>query len=247
VYKGLRIGVVLPARDEALAIPEVISTLVALRNSADQVLLDAVVVCDNGSRDNTAELARAAGAVVISEAQAGYGRACLKAISALPKVDVLLFVDADRSVVPEQCLRLLEEIAAGRDLVLGARTLGRCEAGALTPPQIFGNALAVFLIRLLWGARFADLGPFRAIRYEAYQRLQMQDQSYGWTVEMQVKAMQMGLSWTEVPVDTRCRLGRSKISGTVRGVIGAGMGILGMVARLWLSERRRLALLSKPV
>lgn len=235
MYRGLRIGVVIPARDEALAIGGVVRGLLALW--ADGVpAIDALVVCDNGSSDGTGALAIAAGADVVTQGLPGYGRACLTALTALSEVDVVVFVDGDRSIVPEQLLRLLDAMA-GADLVIGARTLGRIEAGALTPPQRFGNALAVWLIRLCWGVRFADLGPFRAIRSSALASLQMRDETYGWTVEMQVKAMQRGLRVVEIPVDSRCRLGRSKISGTLRGVIGAGIGIISMIVRLKWRER----------
>lgn len=230
-------GVVIPARNEASAIAKILLGLQALRNADGSRVIGCIAVCNNGSSGGTGDIAFCLGAFVASEAQPGYGLACLRAIAALPKVDVLLFVDGDRSVVPGQCARLLEAIAAGADLALGARSLGAAEPGALAPPQLFGNAFAVWLIRLIWGVRFADLGPFRAIRFNAYQALDMRDESYGWTVEMQIKAVQRGLACVEVPVDTRVRLGTSKISGTVSGVIGAGMGILGMVWRLWQRER----------
>ncbi len=251
MFQGLRVGVIIPARDEAPAIAEVIAGLVELRDAAGLALIDTIVVCDNGSTDGTGALAQTAGAQVVLECQPGYGRACLRAIETLAQqstpVDILLFVDGDRSVLPQQCVRLLTAIAQGADLALGARNLGRAEPGALTPPQIFGNALAVFLVRVIWRARFADLGPFRAIRMDAYRRLNMRDLSFGWTIEMQIKALQQGLAWIEVPVDTRVRLGRSKISGTIKGVIGAGVGILGMVARLWWRERQYAkAALSNP-
>ncbi len=237
MFQGLRIGVVIPARNEAPAIAEVLVGLKAQRNADGSSLIDYISVCDNGSSDGTGAIAAGLGALVVREDRPGYGRACLSAIAALPKVDVLLFVDGDRSVLPQQCTRLLEAITSGADLALGARSLGSAEPGALTPPQIFGNAFAVWLIRLIWGVRFADLGPFRAIRSNAYQTISMRDESYGWTVEMQIKSVQQGLNWVEVPVDTRARLGVSKISGTVSGVIGAGVGILGMVWRLWQRER----------
>ena len=237
VFQGLRIGVVIPARDEALAIAEVLNGLSGLGNADGTRVLDHICVCDNGSSDSTGQIAAELGAIVVRENRPGYGQACLSAIAGLPPVDVLLFVDGDRSVVPEQCLDLLHQIAQGHDLVLGARSLGHAEAGALTPPQLFGNKLAVFLIRWIWRVRFADLGPFRTIRWPAYLALNMCDQTFGWTVEMQIKAVQFGLRCKEVPVDTRVRLGHSKISGTVRGVIGAGFGILGMIWRLWQRER----------
>lgn len=238
MYQGLSIGVVIPALNEAPAIAKVIAGLLAQKTSLGNALIDEIAVCDNGSSDGTGALALGAGAMVVTEAKPGYGRACLGAIAALPTVDVLVFVDGDYSVFPEQCERLLQAIVDGHDLVLGARSLGTAQPGALTIPQIFGNRFAVLLIRLIWGARFTDLGPFRAIRTDAYRALKMQDETFGWTVEMQVKAVQAGLRWIEVPVDTRVRLGHSKISGTFKGVVGAGCGILGMVWRLWRRERR---------
>jgi glycosyltransferase involved in cell wall biosynthesis len=237
MWGNLRIAAVIPARDEAPAIAEVVSALKRTCNPQGTPVFEVIVVCDNGSRDGTGALAKRAGATVVEQATPGYGLACLSAIAVLPDVDVIVFVDGDRSIYAEQCRVLLEPIAAGYDLVLGARTLGNIEQGALTLPQVFGNALAVTLIRWIWGVRFRDLGPFRAIRLEAYHRLKMRDRSYGWTVEMQVKAVQANLGCKEVAVDTRVRLGVSKISGTVRGVIGAGIGILGMIWRLWRRER----------
>jgi glycosyltransferase involved in cell wall biosynthesis len=234
----LSVGAVLPARDEAPAIAGVVAGLARCRDAAGRPLFAAIAVCDNGSSDDTGALAQAAGAIVVREDQAGYGIACQRAVEALGDVDVLVFVDADGSVVESQARALVEAIVAGADLVIGSRTLGRAEAGALTLPQRFGNRLAVALIRALWGARYSDLGPFRAIRMDAYRRLAMRDVAFGWTVEMQVKAAQRRLRVREVPVDSRVRLGRSKISGTVRGVIGAGLGILGMVAKCWWEERR---------
>ena len=234
----LRVGAVLPARDEALAITGVVEGLARCRDAAGRPLFSAIAVCDNGSIDDTGALAREAGAIVVREEQAGYGIACQRAVQAIGEVDVLVFVDADGSVVEAQARALVDGIEAGADLVIGSRTLGHVEAGALTLPQRFGNRLAVALIRGIWGVRYSDLGPFRAIRMDAYRRLAMRDVAFGWTVEMQVKAAQHRLVVREVPVDTRVRLGRSKISGTVRGVIGAGVGILGMVARCWWEERR---------
>lgn len=241
MYKGLKIGVIIPARNEALAISQVVSDLRDLVHDDGKNVIDHIVVCDNGSNDMTAELAAVAGATVACEAIPGYGRACLTAANALAEVDVILYVDGDRSVFVAQCTRLLEGIANGDDLALGARTKGTIEPGALTTPQLFGNALAVFLIKYIWGPRFSDLGPFRAIRYSSYQKLAMQDQAYGWTIEMQIKAVQAGMQCNEYPVDSRCRLGVSKISGTFRGVIGAGIGILGMVWRLWWRQRSNMA------
>lgn len=238
MYRGLTIVAIVPARDEALAISEVVRGLGDVKNNEGDPIFDRIVVCDNGSSDDTAALAAQAGAVVTHEPQAGYGRACLRAIEQAGECDVLVFVDGDRSLYPQQAIRLLDGIAHGNDMTIGSRTRGNIEPHALTPPQRFGNALAVFLIAAIWGFRYSDLGPFRAIRTEAYRRLQMRDETYGWTVEMQVKALRLGMRVGECAVDSRARLGHSKISGTVRGVFGAGIGILGMIWRLWRRDRR---------
>ena len=233
MYRGLTVGAVVPARDEEDNVGAVVRELLALRGDGGGPLVDDFVVCDNGSTDATAQRAREAGARVVREETPGYGIACLTAIDALGPVDVVLFTDGDRSFVAGQCLRLLDAIADGADLAVGSRALGRREPGALSPPQIMGNRLAGFLIRLLWGERVTDLGPYRAIRAGALRRLDMRDRAYGWTVEMQVKAVQHRLRMVEVPVDTvRRRLGVSKVGGTVSGVIGASIGILSMIARL---------------
>ena len=232
-YRGLTVGAVVPARDEEDNVGAVVGDLLALRVDGGGPLVDDFVVCDNGSTDATARRAREAGARVVREEIPGYGIACLTAIDVLRPVDVVLFTDGDRSFLAGQCVRLLDAIADGADFAVGSRALGRREPGALSPPQIMGNRFAGFLIRALWGERVTDLGPYRAIRAEALRRLAMQDRAYGWTVEMQVKAIQHRLRMVEVPVDTvRRRFGVSKVGGTVRGVIGAGIGILSMIARL---------------
>ena len=233
MYRGLKVGVVVPARNEERNVGAVVAELMVLRGDGGGPLVDDFVVCDNGSTDATAQRAREAGARVVREETPGYGVACLTALAALRPVDVVLFTDGDRSFVAGQCIRLLDAIAAGADFAVGSRALGRRERGALSPPQIMGNRLAGVLIRLLWGERVTDLGPYRAIRAGALRRLDMQDRAYGWTVEMQVKAIQNRLRMVEVPVDTvRRRFGVSKVGGTVRGVIGASIGILSMIARL---------------
>ena len=233
MYEGLTVAAVIPARDEAENIGEVVRGLLALRTADGRRVVDDVVVCDNGSTDATAERARAAGARVAVEPTPGYGRACLTALAALRPVDVVLFVDGDRSCDLRQALDLLRAAADGADLVIGSRVLGRMEPGALSPPQIAGNRVASLLIRLLWGHRVTDLGPFRAVRADALQRLDMRDTAYGWTVEMQIKAIRMHMRIVETPVDSRRRrFGRSKVGGTVKGVIGASVGILGTIFRL---------------
>lgn len=221
---GLRVGVVIPALNEADALPVVLSAIPAW--------VTCVIVADNGSTDDTASVARTHGALVVTEPIKGYGRACLTALAALPPVDVVVFLDGDASDSPAEMINLLVPIGQGSvDMVIGSRTLGAREVGALTPQQIFGNALACLLIRLIWGQKFSDLGPFRAIRKSALDRLQMQDRDFGWTVEMQVRAAKLGVRTVEVPVSYRRRIGVSKVSGTIKGVIGAGTKILYVIGR----------------
>lgn len=236
MFGKLTVSVVIPALDEEASVGKVVADLFALSDASGRQIVDHIVVCDNGSTDQTATRARAAGAEVVFEPAPGYGRACQAAIRALPESDVVLFVDADDSCVAEQGVRLLEGIAGGADLAIGSRALGRREPGALTVPQRFGNWLAARLIRLFWRETVTDLGPFRAIRHDALRRIDMQDETFGWTVEMQVKAIQNGLVIEEFPVDSRVRTGTSKISGTVRGTAGAARGILGTIFRLRLQQ-----------
>ena len=196
-----------------------------------------VVVVDNGSRDGTAAVARAAGATVVHEPRRGYGAACLAGLAYLRAhpPGVVVFLDADLSDDPAQLPEVLAPVLEGRaDLVVGSRVLGRPAPGSLTLAQVLGNRLAVALLALLFGAHYTDLGPFRAIRWAALERLGMRDRGYGWTVEMQARAARAGLRALEVPVRYRRRLGRSKISGTVRGVVGAGTKILFTIARVRL-------------
>jgi glycosyltransferase involved in cell wall biosynthesis len=197
-----------------------------------------IIVADNGSRDRTAEIARARGATVIHEAERGYGAACLRAIQALPEgIEAVVFMDADSSDDPAEAALLLAPIYEGRvDLVIGSRMLGRAEAGALAPHQIFGNRLATWMIRVWFGHRYSDLGPFRAIRVDALRQLDMRDRNYGWTIEMQIKALRHGLRVIEVPVSYRRRIGVSKISGNWRSSIAAGAKIIWTVIRLGLSR-----------
>ena len=238
MYRNMTIGVVIPALDEERAIGSVVGDLRALRNADDGPVVDDVVVCDNGSTDPTALRAAEAGARIVRERRAGYGSACLAALAALRPVDAVLFTDGDHAFHACEAPRLLDALADGADLAIGSRTLGRREPGALTRSQTFGNAVAAVLIRVLFGQRVTDLGPYRAIRAPALARLHMADPAFGWTVEMQVKAIQAGLTTVEVPVDTRARIGESKISGTVRGAVGAGVGILSTIARLRLRARQ---------
>lgn len=234
MYKALSVGAVIPAHDEEDNIGTVVSTLLELGCKAGRPVIDDIVVCDNASSDSTAQRAREAGARVVKEATAGYGMACLTGIEALRPVDVVLFVDGDQAFDVRQSLDLLAEIDRGADLAIGSRVLGRMERGALSLPQIVGNRVAGLLIRMLWSERVTDLGPFRAIRSDALRRLEMRDTAYGWTVEMQIKAIQSGMRLVETPVNTRRRrFGTSKVGGTVKGVVGASVGILSTIFKLW--------------
>jgi len=213
------IKLVIPARNEELAIGGVVSSVI------DAV--DSVIVADNGSTDNTAQIARDAGAEVVYVKEPGYGRACMTAIAAAGDYDILVFMDGDASDNPNDLPTLLAPILSGEaDMVIGSRISGDCDPGALTLPQRFGNTLACWLMKLFWGYRFTDLGPFRAIRRASYEKLKMQAPTFGWTVEMQSRALKIGLRCTEVPVHYRARIGVSKISGTFKGVILAGWYIL---------------------
>lgn len=230
------VDVVIPALDEEAALPHVIAAI-------PRALVRRVLVADNGSRDRTAEVARAAGAEVVREPERGYGAACLAALSALraDPPDVVVFLDGDRSDRPEELPSLLAEIARGAELVVGSRTRGRRERGSLTPQQLVGNAIACAALRVAYGARYTDLGPFRAIRWGALERLALQERAYGWTVEMQLEAARLGMRHAEVPVSYRRRIGVSKVSGTVRGTALASATILGLLARHALRARLRRA------
>ena len=195
-----------------------------------------VIVVDNGSTDKGAEIARGMGAVIVVEPQRGYGKACLTGIehaaSQNPDTDsVIAFLDADYSDHPDELTALLQKIDDGNDFVIGSRLTGTREAKAMPIQAMFGNWLACTLMRLFWGARFTDLGPFRAIRFGALQKLGMQDENFGWTIEMQIKAVQNDLKFCEVPVSYRRRIGRSKISGTISGTFRAGYKILYTIFR----------------
>ena len=231
------VSAIVPARNEALCIAAVVQGLLAQRTALGEPLLLEVVVADNGSSDNTAAVARAAGARVIPVPQAGYGQACWQAVQASQGA-VLLFVDGDGAADPSEAGRVLAGISSGADMVIGVRQ--RAAPGAMSGTQRFGNALACWLMRRIWRMPVQDLGPYRAIRRDAFDALDMRDRSFGWTVEMQVRAHLLRLRVLDVPVAWHVRLaGVSKISGSLRGVFGAGVGILGMIARLWWRERHR--------
>lgn len=219
-----RVDVIIPAYNEEEAIGRVIGDIPSAVRQ--------VVVVDNGSTDGTAAAATAAGARVVHEARRGYGQACLSGLAVLDDPQVVVFLDGDYSDYPEEIPALLAPIEAGEaDLVIGSRVSGERQKGALTPQQRFGNWLATRLIRLFFGVRFTDLGPFRAVEAGALRRLEMADRDFGWTVEMQVKAARLGLRCVEVPVRYRVRIGTSKISGTLKGTLRAGHKILWTIFR----------------
>jgi glycosyltransferase involved in cell wall biosynthesis len=235
----MRVGVVIPAYNEAESIGRVLEDL-------PRTLITQIVVVDNGSTDGTADVARAAGAHVVVEPRRGYGFACAAGVAALEDVNVVVQIDGDYSDDPRELPRLLSPISAGTaDLVLGSRTLGSYEPGALAPHQRFGNWVTAQVMRALYSVRVSDLGPFRAIRKPALDQLQLAERTYGWSVEMMVKAARAGYRIVEVPVSYRRRYaGRSKVSGTVRGSIQAGIVILGTSLRYarWNPEEDQLCL-----
>jgi len=216
------IKVVIPARNEEQALGKVLAEI--------PENISGVVVADNGSTDGTADVARSFGAQVVSVPEPGYGRACLAGIAKAEPCDIIVFLDGDASDYPAQMLELIQPIIDDKaDLVIGSRVKGKREKGSLTPQQRFGNALACLLMRLFWGSTFTDLGPFRAIRKTSLDALNMQAPTFGWTVEMQVRALKQKLRYDEVAVDYRKRIGKSKISGTLRGVVLAGYYILATI------------------
>jgi glycosyltransferase involved in cell wall biosynthesis len=222
------VDVVIPALNEERSLPKVLADIPCPP-------VRRIVVADNGSTDGTARVAREGGAEVVPASRRGYGSACLAGLDHLRRTgppDIVVFVDADWSDHPEELPGLIAPILAGEaDLVIGSRILGRREPGALLPQARAGNLVACAMIRLLYGHRFTDLGPFRAIRWEALERLGMSDPNFGWTAEMQVKALRHGLRCAEVPVSYRRRVGVSKITGTVSGTVRAGYKILWTVLR----------------
>jgi len=218
------IKVIIPAFNEEDAVAKVIRDI-------PEDLVSEVIVVNNASTDQTEKAARAAGATVLNEPFRGYGSACLCGINYLSRgpvmPDIVVFLDADYSDHPEEMSRLVGPIIEGScDMTIGSRALGNRENGSMTIPQIFGNWLATTLLNIIYGANFTDLGPFRAIRYSSLMNLDMQDQTYGWTVEMQLKAAKLKLPYIEIPVNYRARTGKSKISGTIKGTIMAGYKIL---------------------
>lgn len=219
---GAVIAVIIPVLNEEQAIGKVLAAVPRW--------VDDVVVVDNGSTDGTARVVRTCGARLVAEPVRGYGAACQAGIRALRASDVVVFIDGDFSDRPEEMERLVDPIVRGRaDLVIGSRVAGRREAGALSVQQRFGNWLACRLMRWFWGARYTDLGPFRAIGRAALERLDMRDRGFGWTVEMQIKGLRSGLRVEEAPVSYRQRIGVSKISGTLSGAVQAGFKIVFVI------------------
>ncbi len=221
-----KIAVIIPAFNEERAIKHVLADL---PNNINEV-----VVVNNGSTDQTAIRAQEGGATVLTENNKGYGYACLKGIDYLIKQEnppeIVVFIDGDYSDHPNELYDLVNPILKGKaDFVLGARVKSKRMAGSMTPQQVFGNALATTLMRLFFNSRFTDLGPFRAIRFSTLQALEMQDKTYGWTVEMQLKILKKKIPYVEIPVSYKQRIGVSKVSGTIKGTIFAGIKILGWI------------------
>ena len=232
-----RIVAVIPALNEAPSIGQVVRGLLVQRN----ITFKRIVVVDNGSSDNTADIARDAGATVVSERRRGYGYACHAGVLAADMADVIVLLDGDAADDPSDLSRVLAPLVSGSaDLVVGSRTLGAREPGSMTPHQIFGNWLAATLMRRLYGTAVTDLGPFRAIRREHLIGLEMREMTYGWSVEMMVKAARAGLRYQEVPVSYRRRIGVSKVAGTVSGSVRAGWCILSTTFRYWRWTPSRL-------
>lgn len=228
-----RINVIIPVFNESGSIGHVLSDI-----PGDWV--EEVIVVNNGSTDNTAEVARSKGATVLLESRKGYGSACLQGMAyiqdkpAEQQPDIVVFIDGDYSDYPEQLPELVKPILEdGYDMVIGSRAKGKRIKGSMAPQQIFGNWLATNMIRILFRARYSDLGPFRAITWNALQTLQMRDTNYGWTVEMQVKAAKKKLRFTEIPVDYRPRIGVSKVTGTVKGTVMAGYKIITTILKYY--------------
>lgn len=223
--------------------PPVITVIIPAYNEQDSIGLvvqdipsyvHEIIVVSNASTDQTESVAQSAGATVLREDQKGYGYACLKGMTYISEAtiqpDILAFLDGDYSDYPEQLTDIIDPIINHNyDMVIGARDKRFRESGSMTAPQIFGNWLATSLMSLFFGAKFTDLGPFRAMKYDSLIALDMEDKTYGWTVEMQLKVLKRKMSYIEVPVKYRNRIGTSKVSGTVKGAIFAGIKILGWI------------------
>jgi len=220
------IKVIIPAYNEQDSIANVVNDI--------PKIVDEIIVISNNSTDNTEINAKNAGATVLKENQKGYGFACLKGMDYISKQknkpEIIVFLDGDYSDYPEQLTEIIAPIINDNiDFVIGSRVKKSRETGSMTPQQVFGNWLATFLMKLFFGAKFTDLGPFRAIKYDKLLALKMKDKTYGWTVEMQLKALKQELTYVEVPMKYRNRIGVSKVSGTIKGSIFAGVKILGWI------------------
>ena len=227
------IKVIIPAYNEEKAIANVINEIPKIVNE--------IIVISNNSSDKTIEVAQNAGATVLSEKKKGYGYACLKGMEYIAlqenKPDIIVFLDGDYSDYPEELTKLIEPILNRNiDFVIGARVENLREKHSMTPQQIFGNWLATFLMKIFFKAKFSDLGPFRAIKYEKLIALEMEDKTYGWTVEMQLKVLKQKMTYVEIPVRYKNRIGVSKVSGTVKGSILAGIKIIGWILKYSLKK-----------
>jgi glycosyltransferase involved in cell wall biosynthesis len=220
------IKVIIPAYNEEKAIANVIKEIPTFVNE--------IIVISNNSTDNTIQVAKNAGATVLSESRKGYGYACLKGMDYIAnqeiKPDIIVFLDGDYSDYPEELIKLIAPIQNDNiDFVIGARVASLREKHSMTPQQVFGNWLATTLMKIFFNAKFSDLGPFRAIKYNKLLALNMEDKTYGWTVEMQLKVLKQKMSYKEIPVRYKNRIGVSKVSGTVKGTIMAGVKIIGWI------------------
>lgn len=241
--QGRTVTAIVPARDEELSIGIVIDELNSLLTENGDCLVSQIIVCDNDSTDQTASIAKSCGAIVVTEKKQGYSPACHAALrqyfhAERQHDDILVFVDADQTMRMQDLPNLLAPFSDGADLVIGTRVGSQSANGAMNFQQRWGNRLAILLINWFWQANMTDLGPFRAIRATALQQIVMQDQTYGWTTEMQVRAIQEGLNIVEVSVAVLQRVGQSKISGTMSGNIRAGRAILGTIFKLWWRGRK---------
>ena len=226
-----KISIIIPALNEENSIGKVI-------NSLPKIYYQLIVV-DNGSNDSTRKIAKKNGAIVLIEKKRGYGNACLKGIRFLKKTppDIVVFLDGDFSDYPQEIKKIIKPIEQKKvDFVIGSRIKSLREKGSMTPQQIFGNKLACFLLKLIYGGKFTDLGPFRAIKWDTLMDLNMIDKTYGWTIEMQLKVLRKKISYTETPVRYRRRIGNSKISGTLKGSLLAGIKIIGWIVKYYFKK-----------
>ena len=226
-----KISIIIPALNEENSIGKVI-------NSLPKIYYQLIVV-DNGSNDSTRKIAKKNGAIVLIEKKRGYGNACLKGIRFLKKTppDIVVFLDGDFSDYPQEIKKIIKPIEQKKvDFVIGSRIKSLREKGSMTPQQIFGNKLACFLLKLIYGGKFTDLGPFRAIKWDTLMDLNMIDKTYGWTIEMQLKVLRKKISYAEAPVRYRKRIGNSKISGTLKGSLLAGIKIIGWIVKYYFKK-----------